>query len=474
MGNMLLAFALYFVIVVPLIWGLKFLYKIWWRPKRIEKQLKKQGIHGYPYRLLYGNTKEMMKLAKETKSSPLGSPHDIVPLANPLLHKLAIAYKKTFVVWYGTSPRVAIMDPKLIKEVLSNKNGDFPKKEISSLTRLFATGLAVYEGQKWSKHRRIVNPAFHMEKLKQMMPAFSTCCEELIEKWDNSVMESGGSCELDVFKEFQNFTGDVISRAAFGSSFEEGRTIFLLQQEQAKLLVPCLVYEKFPLFRFLPTEVNKRMRQIYSEVRTLLRGIIEKRQRAIEMGKDWDKKDLLGLILMSNLNELQESQNSNGGMTTGDVFEECRLFYFAGQETTANLLTWTMVVLSMHMTWQERAREEVMQILGKNKPTFDDLNHLKIVNMILLEVLRLYPPNLLLRTVVKETKLGDLCLPAGVELFMPMDLVHRDLEQWGDDAMEFNPERFSEGISKASKDQVSYFPFGYGTKNMHRAKLCNA
>ncbi|KAJ0080635.1 hypothetical protein Patl1_23777 [Pistacia atlantica] len=92
MGNMLLVFAFYFVIVIPLIWVLNFFYKIWWRPKRIEKQLKKQGIHGYPYRLLHGNTKEMMKLAKETKSSPLGSPHDIVPFANPLLHKLAIAY----------------------------------------------------------------------------------------------------------------------------------------------------------------------------------------------------------------------------------------------------------------------------------------------------------------------------------------------------------------------------------------------
>ncbi|XP_031255334.1 cytochrome P450 CYP72A219-like isoform X2 [Pistacia vera] len=387
-----------------------------------------------------------------------------MPRVNPLLHELAISYKKTFVVWYGTTPRVAIMDPKLIKEVFSNKSGNFPKPEISLLTKLFATGLATYEGHKWSKHRKIINPAFHIEKLKQMLPAFSTCCEELIEKWDNLVTGLGGSCELDVSIEFQNFTGDVISRAAFGSSFEEGRLIFLLQKEQGKLFLQSLAYDKFPLFRFLPTKVNRRMRQIYREVRTILRGIIEKREKAILMGNTSDKEDLLDLLLKSNLNELQENQNSNAGMTTEDVFEECRLFYFAGQETTANLLTWTMIVLSMHINWQERAREEVLQILGKNKPTFDDLNHLKIVNMILHEVLRLYPPTSLLRSIVKETKLGDFCLPAGIELFMPMHLVHRDPEQWGEDATEFNPQRFSEGMSKASKDQVSYFPFGYGPR----------
>lgn len=82
------------VLIISLIWGLKFLNKIWWRPKRIEKQLKKQGIHGYPYRLLHGNTKEMMKLAKENRSNPVGSTHDIMPRVNPLLHELAISYSK--------------------------------------------------------------------------------------------------------------------------------------------------------------------------------------------------------------------------------------------------------------------------------------------------------------------------------------------------------------------------------------------
>ncbi|KAK0590326.1 hypothetical protein LWI29_025424 [Acer saccharum] len=83
------------------------------------------------------------------------------------------------------------------------------------------------------------------------------------------------------------------------------------------------------------------------------------------MGND-EKDDLLSLLLKSNMKELQKNQDSNAGMTTEDVIEECKLFYFAGQETTANLLTWSMIMLSMHQNWQERAREEVLKFFGKN------------------------------------------------------------------------------------------------------------
>ncbi|KAM3289910.1 hypothetical protein P3S67_018199 [Capsicum chacoense] len=441
---------------------LKLLYFVWWRPKAVENELRQQGIYGRPYRFLFGNLKEMMEMNKIAKSKPMPLNHDYIPRLNPLFYELATTYKKHFLFWIGPIPRVTIMDPKLIRELLSNKSGVFTKPKLSAFLKLFVTGLGTYDGEKWAKHRKILNPAFHMEKLKLMLGAFSHCTEGMISKWDKQT-GSTGYCELEIFQEFLTLTGDILSKAAFGSNFEEGKLIFSLLREQYELIFTAkLAINVFPWLRFVPTKSNRRRLYIYNTVRSSLKGIIEKREKEVQSGKAHND-DLLGLLMKSNQEELQGNKNSSKGMSTEDVIEECTSFYFAGQETTATLLTWTAIVLTMHPDWQEKARKEVLEIIGKDDPKFDQLNQLKIVTMILHEVLRLYPSGSLVRETNKKTKLGDYTIPSGVQLLVPLQKIHRDTETWGEDALIFNPERFSERESKAGKD-LMYFPFGWGSR----------
>ncbi|KAK9092528.1 hypothetical protein Syun_027439 [Stephania yunnanensis] len=444
-------------------WVMKALNKVWWKPRKIEKCLRQQGMTGTKYKFLIGDLKEAMSMNKEAISKPIKLSHNIAPRIMPLVHQTVQKYGTNSFIWLGATPMMNIMDPELIKEILANKSGNISKINPNPLVKLLADGLVNHEGEKWARHRKIINPAFHLEKLKLMVPAFYASCDELVVRWEKLV--SNGSFELDVWPEFQMLTGDSISRTAFGSSYEEGRRIFQLQTELAKLIIEFFDSQLFSIFRFLPTKRNRRMTKINREISTILTDMINKREKAIEAGAAL-KGDLLGLLLDSNKKHIEEHDNSKKvGLTTNEIIEECKLFYIAGQETTSSLLVWTMILLSMHPEWQDKARKEVLEVFGTDKPSFDGLNNLKIVTMILFEVLRLYPPVVLLaRENDKEVKIGNLTIPPGVQLAMPTLLVHHDRELWGEDAEEFKPERFSGGISEATKNQVLFFPFGWGAR----------
>ncbi|KAK3022337.1 hypothetical protein RJ639_047042 [Escallonia herrerae] len=270
-----------------------------------------------------------------------------------------------------------------------------------------------------------------------MLPAIDSSCSDLINKWD-SLVSPRGSGEIDVWPYMEDLSGDIISRTAFGSNQKEGRRIFQLQKEQVDLALQLLPIVFIPGWRFIPTKANKRMKEVISELQILLKGIIKKREKAMEMGMAASRDDLLGILMESNFTEIQEH---GIGMSIEEVISECKLFYFAGSSTTSSLMVWTMVLLSQHPDWQARAREEVFQVSGNGKLDFAAINSLKT-----------------------PTKLGSMTLPARVEFTLPTLLLHQDIELWGEDAKEFKPERFSEGLSHATKGKLSFLPFGGGPR----------
>ncbi|XP_010487262.1 PREDICTED: cytochrome P450 72A13-like [Camelina sativa] len=451
--------ALVLVVTVVVLWTWRIVKWVWIKPKMLESCLRRQGLTGTPYTPFVGDIKRNVDMMMEARSKPIKLTDDITPRLLPLTLKMLNAHGKTFFIWIGPIPTIVITNPEQIKEVF-NKVYDFEKPSTFPLIRLLAGGLAGYKGDKWASHRRIINPAFHIEKIKNMVPAFYHCCSEVVCQWEKLFTDKESSLEVDVWPWLVNMTADVISHTAFGSSYKEGQKIFQLQGELAELIAQAFKKFYIPGSRFYPTKSNRRMKAIDREVNVILRRIVSKREKAREAGEPAND-DLLGILLESNSEESQ-----GNGMTVEEVMKECKLFYFAGQETTSVLLVWTMVLLSYHQDWQARARDEVRQVLGENnQPDMESLNNLKVMTMIFYEVLRLYPPVAQLkRAVNREMKLGELTLPAGVQVYLPTILVQRDIELWGDDAADFKPERFRDGLSKATKNQVSFFPFGWGPR----------
>jgi PHYB activation tagged suppressor 1 len=189
------------------------------------------------------------------------------------------------------------------------------------------------------------------------------------------------------------------------------------------------------------------------EVRATLTKIITNRLAAKD--KAGYGNDLLGLML-------EACAPKHGGeqlLSMDEIIDECKTFFFSGQETTSHLLTWVMFLLSTHPDWQDKLREEVRRECGDGTdraPTHDMLNKLKLTNLFVLETLRLYSPVPLIRRRTRTAvELGGIVVPENTLLTMPIATMHRDKEVWGDDAGEFNPLRFDGGVTKAAPKNLS-------------------
>ncbi|KFK33156.1 hypothetical protein AALP_AA6G337900 [Arabis alpina] len=426
---------------------------LWWRPRKIEQHFSKQGIRGPPYHFFIGNVKELVGMMLKASSHPMPFSHNILPRVLSFYHHWRKIYGATFLVWFGPTFRLTVADPDLIREIFS-KSEFYEKNEAHPLVKqLEGDGLLSLKGEKWAHHRKIISPTFHMENLRLLIPVVMKSVTEMLEKWSEKLSETG-EVEVDVYEWFQILTEDVISRTAFGSSYEDGRAIFRLQAQQMLLCAEAFQKVFIPGYRFFPTRGNLKSWKLDKEIRKSLVRLIERRRLNAGDVRETAAKDLLGLMIQAK------------NVTVQDIVEECKSFFFAGKQTTSNLLTWTTILLSMHPEWQAKARDEVLRVCGsRDVPTKDHVVKLKTLSMILNESLRLYPPIVAtIRRAKSDVELGGYKIPCGTELLIPIIAVHHDQAIWGNDVNEFNPDRFAYGVPRAAKHPVGFIPFGLGAR----------
>lgn len=153
----------------------------------------------------------------------------------------------------------------------------------------------------------------------------------------------------------------------------------------------------------------------------------------------------------------------SGGFTDEGLVNQLMTFLIAGHETTASALSFAICMLCQHPKIQSRLREEVRSLLpDPRSPTSsissNDIDSMPYLNAVCNEVLRLYPPvPLTVRVAAQDTTLIGHYIPKGTTIFISPWATNADKDFWGEDAGNFNPDRWlGEGKANTGGIETNY------------------
>ncbi|XP_057754216.1 cytokinin hydroxylase [Arachis stenosperma] len=429
----------------------------WLTPLRIKKIMEMQGVHGPKPRFFSGNILDMASLISKTTSDDMKTiNHDIVGRLLPHFLLWSSQYGKRFVYWNGTEPRLCIAETELIKEFLSKcstvSGRSWHQRQGSK--HFIGGGLLMANSQDWYHQRHIVAPAFGGDRLKGYAGNMVECTKEMLQSLQNAL--DSGRTEVEIGEYMTKLTADIISRTEFGTSYQKGKKIFHLLKVLQTRCAQASRHLCFPGSRYFPSKYNREIKSLKMEVEKLLMEIIQSRKDCVEIGRSESYgNDLLGMLL----NEMEKKNSLDLQL----VMDECKTFFFAGHETTALLLTWTVMLLASNPSWQQKVRDELKSTCNDSGiPSLDQLSKLTLLHMVINESMRLYPPALVLpRMAFEDILLGDLYIPKGLSIWIPVLAIHHSEKLWGKDANEFNPERFT----SKSYTPGRFLPFASGPRN---------
>ncbi|XP_076128851.1 cholesterol 24-hydroxylase-like [Alosa pseudoharengus] len=356
-----------------------------------------------------------------------------------------------FIVSCPEATKEFLMSPKYPKD-------PFVYKRLFSLfgRRFLGNGLVTaMNHDMWYKQRRIMDPAFSSVYLRGLMSTFNERAERLMTKLDEYA-ESQQAAHMH--KLVNSFTLDVITKVAFGVDLDLLNVMDSKFPQAIELCLKGMVYYiRDPIFQYWykNRQVVREIREAAQLLRDTGAAWINERRRAIQAGDDVPM-DILTQILKS----AEENKDDDDEEIMLDNFVT---FFIAGQETTANQLSFAIMELGRHPEILQRLKEEVDEVLGmKQEISYEDLGNLTYLTQVLKETLRLYPtaPGTS-RWLVEDTVINGIKVPAGCSVILSSYVSSR-LDKFFKDPERFDPERFN---LNAPKPYFCYYPFALGPRS---------
>ena len=330
------------------------------------------------------------------------------------------------------------------------QQGKFEKEFFhNALYDYFGDGLFNSVGENWEVQRKQLKPYFQKSENSKWFPI-------IVEETLSHIQTVSGHSKINGKDLVMPVVQAVMCRVLFGIKPENessAELIKALELVSEKLLTQSIGAFFFNgLLNKLPTPGNLKYKNALKTIDSSI----------TKMSEGNNKKNAGLLPLLSEQ------------MSPKQIRDQLFTLFFAGQDTTANAILWTLYHLAKYPDVQNKVRQEISR-LWTNPSEVSSINAEKIeqmqyLNAVIDESMRLYPPvYAAYRDVKEETEMGGYQLKKDTLLILSMYVTHKHPDLW-ENPDEFDPERF---INQKPKG-FSFYPYGGGKRiclGMHLAKM---
>ncbi|KAJ3656949.1 hypothetical protein Zmor_015992 [Zophobas morio] len=358
------------------------------------------------------------------------------------------------------SVRTALLtaDYHLIEFILSGNKILKKSENYQFLKHWLGQGLVISDGDYWKKHRKILTPAFHFEILKEFVPVFESMGNVLIENL--AKCEGTPSCDLDAFVTL--CTLDIICETAMGTKMnvQSGKNSDYVRsvKETCRIAVERVLspLRFFDSTFWLCRDFYRQKKQL-KVLHDFTHNVINSKKNHKSIDKNTKRPAFLDLLL-----KFSEDENI---LSTEEIREEVDTFMFAGHDTTASGICFTLYCLADHPEVQKQVLQEQQDLFSDEKNpviTYSELQNMKYLEHVIKESCRLYPPVAGIgRYTTEDTEFEGCLIPKYTNIMLFIYGLHRD-PNYFPEPEKFMPERF-ENFDPSIP--YAYIPFSAGSRN---------